>query len=62
MKQAVVGIVLALSSFAAGCQATTPPYRFSCDNYHAIDAGLCEDREAGRLFGGIVGGAYTRDR
>jgi hypothetical protein len=60
MRQILIGTVLALSAFAAGCQTTPPRYQYSCSNYHAIDAGFCDDRDAGRLFGAVVGGAYQR--
>jgi hypothetical protein len=59
MRQILIGTLLAVSAFVAGCQ-TTPPYRYSCYNYHAIDAGLCDDPNAGRLFGAVVSGAYYR--
>jgi hypothetical protein len=60
MKQILVGALLVLSALGGGCQSTTPKYQYSCSNYHAIDAGLCDDREAGRLWGGVIGGAYVR--
>ena len=60
MRQILIGALLALSAFEAGCQTTPAPYRYSCNNYHAIDAGYCDDPNAGRLFGAVVGGAYYR--
>jgi hypothetical protein len=59
MRQVLIGALLALSAFAAGCQST-PPYGYSCANYHAIDAGLCDDPYAGRLAAAVVTGGYDR--
>lgn len=61
MNRILVGLLLGLSAFAAGCQSTTPSYPHSCDNPRAIDAGLCDDPNSGRLFGAIVGGGFTGD-
>jgi hypothetical protein len=59
MRTVLIGIALVLSAFAAGCTTSMPKYQFSCDNYNAIDAGLCDDPASGRLVGGIMTGAYT---
>ena len=58
MKRVLVGFLLGLSALAAGCQSATPTYNYSCYNYHAIDAGFCDDPNAGRLFGAVVGGGF----
>ena len=60
MKRVLVGFLLGLSAFAAGCQSALPTYNYSCDNYRAIDAGLCDDPNSGRLFGAVVGGGFQQ--
>jgi hypothetical protein len=54
MRKIPIGIALALLMVAAGCQTSTPTYQFSCRNYHAIDAGLCDDPNSGRLVGALL--------
>jgi hypothetical protein len=61
MHRILVGLLLGLSAFAAGCQSAPPAYQHSCYNYHAIDAGLCNDPNAGRLFGAVVSDGYQHN-
>ena len=60
MKQVLIGIALAALLATTGCQASRPQYRYSCANQHAIDAGLCDDPNSGRLVGGLLYGDYSR--
>ena len=62
MNRILVGLLLGLAAFAAGCQSAPSRYQHSCYNYHAIDAGLCEDPNSGRLFGAVVGGGFQDDQ
>ena len=61
MHKVLVGLLFGLAAFASGCQSAAPRYPHSCDNYRAIEAGLCDDRDAGRLFGAVVGGSFRSD-
>lgn len=61
MHKVLVGLLFGVALIASGCQSAPPRYQHSCYNYRAIEAGLCDDRDAGRLFGGVVGGGFRSD-
>lgn len=54
MQRFLIWGALALTCSVAGCQTTTPAYRFPCTP-RAIDAGFCEYKSSFRLVDRLAG-------
>jgi hypothetical protein len=54
MRRYPILIALGLVAVLTGCQSSIPKYRFDC-TFQAYDAGFCNDPQAGRLFGAVIG-------